>query len=191
MGFDSLKSGIIVKTGDLFAVKASGLLGNLSSILMYPPTDRFHYGIIQRKVKDIDGIEDYEILESIEKGIAVGRLSFYAGQDVKFYRVNCPAYLREKAPIGLTKYGRSKYDYLLILKITVQGVWTIFRNWLAGEGIHPICADDLTWSHDNALVCTEAVDIAYLSVGVSLTGGVCPTPSAFKQAELDGLIEEI
>jgi len=180
-----------LEAGDIFATKASGLLGRLSSALMYPPTDRFHFGLISRKVKDMDGTEDYEILESTGKGITPGRLSFYGEQDIKVYRVNCPAYLRHQAPIELTKYGRSKYDYLLIIKIVIQGTWTIFRNWIMGEGFHPICADDLTWSHDNALVCTEAVDIAYLSVGISLTGGICPTPSAFKQAELDGLMEEI
>ena len=175
-----------LQSGDIFAVKGDGLLGKLASTLMEPKTERFHFGLVWRKVGD-----DYLILESIGKGIAVGRLSFYAGQDVKLYRVNCPASLRRLAPGELTKYGRSKYDYLLLFKIVIQGFWTIFKNFCKGEGIHPIRAEDLTWSHNSALVCTEAVDIAYLSVGVSLTGGVCPTPSAFKQAELDGVITEL
>ena len=99
--------------------------------------------------------------------------------------------MRHRTPVELTKYGRSKYDYSLIIKIVVQGFWAIFKNFCKGEGIHPIRAEDLSWSHNNSFICTEAVDIAYLAVGVSLTGGVCPTPSAFKQAELDGLMGEI
>lgn len=175
-----------LKSGDIFAVKGAGTLAKLASKLTEPYTDRFHFGLVWRRTGN-----DYLILESIGKGVAVGRLSFYAGQDVKIYRVDCPASLRRLAPAALTKYGRSKYDYLLLYKIVIQGFWTIFKNLCKGEGIHPIRAEDLTWSHNNAFVCTEAVDIAYLSVGVSLTGGVCPTPSAFKQAELDGLMEEL
>lgn len=175
-----------LESGDIFAVKGEELLAKLASKLTRPYTDRFHFGLIWRKIGD-----DYLILESIGKGIAVGRLSFYDGQDVKIYRVDCPAHLRHQAPDELTKWGRSKYDYLLILKIVIQGFWVIFKNLCKGEGIHPIRAEDLTWSHDAALVCTEAVDIAYLSIGVSLTGGIIPLPSAFKQAELDGLMGEI
>jgi len=175
-----------LQSGDIFAVKGEGTLAKLASKLTEPYTDRFHYGLIWRRIGS-----DYYILESIGKGVAIGRLSFYAGQDVKIYRVNCPAGLRRLAPAALTKYGRSKYDYLLLAKIVIQGFCTIFKNFCKGEGIHPIRAEDLTWSHNSALVCTEAVDIAYLSVGVNLTGGTCPTPSAFKQAELDGVITEL
>jgi len=175
-----------LEAGDIGEVKGVGTLPKLNAKLTEPHTDRFHFFLIWRKVGD-----DWIILESIGKGIAVGRLSFYAGQDVKFYRVNCPAYYRHRAPLELTKWGRSKYDYPLILSIIIQGLWTIFKNFIKCEGIHPIKAEDISWKHNSALVCTEAVDIAYLSVGVSLTGGTVPLPSAFKQAELDGVMEEI
>ena len=174
-----------LESGDLFATKNLGLLGKLASALMRPKTDRFHFGLIWRKTDS-----GYLILESIGKGIAVGRLSFYGDADIKFYRVNCPQEIRRKAPMALTKYGRAKYDYLLILKIVIQGFWGAIKNFVWGRGFY-VTAKDLTWSHNNSFVCTEAVDIAYLSVGISLTGDICPTPSAFRQAELDGVIEEI
>ena len=175
-----------LEPGDIFATPNDSLIGKLARKLTQPYTDRFHFGVIWKQVGT-----DYLILESIGKGIAVGRLSFYAGQDVKIYRVNCPAYYRHRAPLELTKWGRSKYDYSLILSIIVQGLWTVYKNFCKFEGIHPIKASDISWKHNSALVCTEAVDIAYLMLGFSLTDGVCPTPSSFKQAELDGLMEEI
>jgi hypothetical protein len=176
-----------LEPGDIGAVKGKGILQRAAENLMFPKTDRFHFFLIWRKAGD-----DWIILESVQKGIAVGRLSFYAGQDVKIYRVNCPVSIRRQAPVELTQYGRSKYDYLLLFKIVIQGCWTVLKNFLKGEGIHPIRADDLTWSWDNAFVCTEAVAQAYNMCGLNIIPyGVCPTPSAFKQAELDGLLEEV
>jgi len=172
---------IELQTGDIFATRGSGLLGWLSRSLMEPVTGRYHFGIILQKWRD-----DYLILESISKGLSVGRLSFYEGADIKFYRVSCPQGLRKAAPFELTRWGRSLYDYLLIAKLVVQGLWLLLWH---GRRIRP---EELTWSQDNALLCSEAVDIAYDAVGVNIIPlHVCPTPSAFKQAELDGRIIEL
>jgi len=176
----------MIESGDIFATPNNSLIGKLARKLIRPYNDRFHYGLVWENLGD-----GYLILESVGKGIAVGRLSFYDGQDVKFYRVDCPSELRYSAPYALTKHGRSKYDYLLILRIIVQGLWTVFKNLLKGEGIHPIRAEDLSWARDNSFVCTEAVDEAYKMVGVSIIPyGVCPIPAAFRQAELEGRISE-
>jgi len=172
---------IELQPGDIFATRGSGFFSWLSRNFMAPESDRFHYGIILREWQG-----DYLILESISKGLSVGRLSFYKGADIKFYRVNCPLYLRKAAPLELTKWGRSRYDYLLLTKLIVQGLWLLL--WHRRR----IRAEELTWSQDNALVCTEAVDIAYDAVGVNIIPiHVCPTPSAFRQAEFDGRIIEI
>ncbi|MBA7680597.1 hypothetical protein ES703_88918 [subsurface metagenome] len=172
---------IELQSGDIFATKGSGFLGWLSRSLMMPETNRFHYGIILHEWQG-----DYLILESISKGLSVGRLSFYKGADIKFYRVNCDEDLREAAPLELTRWGRSLYDYLLVAKLVVQGLWLLLWH---RRRIRP---EELTWSQDNALLCSEAVDIAYDAVGVNIIPiHVCPTPSAFRQAEFDGKIEEI
>jgi len=172
---------IELQPGDIFATRGSGLLGWLSRSLMEPETDRYHFGIILQKWQ-----EDYLILESISKGLSIGRLSFYEGADIKFYRVDCDEDLREAAPLELTRWGRSLYDYLLVTKLIIQGLWLLL--WHRRR----IRAEELTWSQDNALLCSEAMDIAYDAVGVNVIPiHVCPTPSAFKQAEFDGKIEEI
>lgn len=176
-----------LEPGDIFCTKGGGIVGWISRSLMAPPTDRFHYGLVWEKV---DG--DYLILESISKGIAIGRLSFYEGGDIKFYRVDCPKELREQAPIELTTWGRSLYDYLLFLKFAFQGI-ALFIKQLFTEGrFRRIRAEELTWVHNNSFLCTEAVDIAYDAVGVNIIPAeTCPIPSAFKQAELDGRISEV
>lgn len=176
-----------LEPGDIFCTKGEGIVGWISRNLMAPPTDRFHYGLVWEKV---DG--DYLILESISKGIAIGRLSFYEGKDIKFYRVDCPKELREQAPIELTRWGRSLYDYLLFLKFAIQGI-ALFIKQLFTEGrFRRIRAEELTWVHNNSFLCTEAVDIAYDAVGVNIIPAeTCPIPSAFKQAELDGRISEV
>ena len=172
---------IELQPGDIFATKGSGFLSWLSRSLMAPETDRYHFGLIWEKAGD-----DWVILESISKGLSVGRLSFYKGADIKFYRANCYQYLRGAAPLELTRWGRSLYDYLLITKLIVQGLWLLLWH---RRRIKP---EELTWSQDNALICTEAVDIAYDAVGVNVIPiHVCPTPSAFRQAELEGRISEI
>ncbi|TET42886.1 MAG: hypothetical protein E3J66_02805, partial [Dehalococcoidia bacterium] len=109
---------IELQTGDIFALKGHGLLGWLSRNLMEPVIGRYHFGIILQKWQD-----DYLILESISKGLSIGRLSFYEGADIKFYRVDCDEDLREAAPYELTRWGRSLYDYLLVAKLVVQGLW--------------------------------------------------------------------
>ena len=172
---------IELQPGDIFATRGSGLLGWLSRNLMEPVTSHYHFGIILQKWQ-----EDHLILESISKGLSIGRLSFYEGADIKFYRVDCDEDLRKASPYELTRWGRSLYDYLLVAKLVVQGLWLLLWH---RRRIRP---EELTWSQDNALLCSEAVDIAYDAVGVNIIPiHVCPTPSAFKQAEFDGKIEEI
>lgn len=176
-----------LEPGDIFSTKGEGILGWLSRNLTAPPTDRFHYGLVWGKVDD-----DYLILESITKGIAVGRLSLYEGADIKFYRVNCPKELREQAPIELTRWGRSLYDYLLIPKLAIQGIALFIEQFFTEGRFRRIRAEELTWVHNNSFLCTEAVDIAYDAVGVNIIPAeTCPIPSAFRQAELDGRITEV
>lgn len=177
----------MLEPGDIFAVKGKGILGWLASKLMAPATDRFHFGLIWQKV---DG--DYIILESIAKGIAVGRLSMYEGKDVEFYRVACPEDLRAQAPIELTKWGRAKYDYLLVVKLVIQGLWLVLKHLIIEGKFRRIRAEELSWTQNDSLVCTEGADIGFDAVGVNVIPiEVCPTPSEFKQAELDERIHKI
>ncbi len=175
-----------LKSGDIFATKGTGLIGWLHKKLFAPSTSRFHFGLLWHKVNN-----DWIILESINKGIAVGRLSFYMGKNIRFYRANCPYGTRRKTGIALTKYGRSRYDYWLIVKIVVGCGVALVRNLLKGK-IRKLKAEDLPYASDSSLICTEAVDIAYLAVGYPITNpSNVPLPSAFEQARLDGRIREL
>jgi hypothetical protein len=176
-----------LEPGDIFATRNEGILGKLAAKLMAPHTDRFHFGLIWERIPEED---DYTILESIGKGIAVGRLSFYEGADIKFYRPDRNN--RHLAPLALTKYGRGEYDYLLIFKIMLQGFWLIFKHIFTEGQIRAIYPWELSWCRDNAFVCTEAVDAAYDLVCDSIIPDeLAPVPAAYKWAELNEEITEI
>ncbi len=106
-----------LQIGDIFATKGGGITGWASRNLFTPYTDRFHHGILWKHL----GGGDFIILESISKGIAVGRLSWYRGKNIEFYRVNVDEDLRFAAP---DKGGDPKrfnriqkaYDYLRKVK---------------------------------------------------------------------------
>lgn len=180
---------IELQPGDIFATKGEGIIGWLSRRLMAPETDRSHYGLVWLKRDN-----DHLILESISKGIAVGRLSFYEGEDIKFYRVNCPKNLRAAAPVELTKWGRSRYDYLLVAKLVVQGLWLVLKHLITEGKIRKIRAEELSpiYTWDSRLICTEAAWCGYNAVGVNIIPyGVPPMPSSFREAELQGRIYKI
>lgn len=179
----------MLESGDIFAVKGRGITGWFARTLTAPETDRFHFGLVWEKVDD-----DYLILESISKGIAVGRLSFYEGKDVKFYRADCPAELSAQAPIELTRWGRSRYDWLLIPKLIIQGFWLILKHLVTEGRFRRIRAEELSpiYTWDSRLLCTEAAWCGYNAVGVNIIPyGVPPMPSSFREAELQGRIKEV
>jgi len=176
------------QAGDIGSTKGKGLLGQLNQTAFVPQTDRFHFFIIWKRLWD----GDYLILESVKKGLAIGRLSWYKGKDIEIYRVNCPIGLRRKAPFGLIDWGRSRYDYWLFVKIPIGAIAALAKILYNEHKVRKLKAEDLPYGTNSALICTEAVDVAYDSVGVNLIPeGVPPLPSAFKQALLDGRMELI
>lgn len=177
----------MLQSGDIFAVKGSGILGWLSRNFMEPETGRYHFGIILLRWQD-----DYLILEALKKGLSVTRLSDYKGVDIKFYRVNCPEDLAMAAPYELTRWGRCNYGWWQLAKVIIQGFALLGKHLVLEGRLGGIRAEEFTWNKDDSPVCTRAVDIAYDAVGVNIIPiHTCPTPSAFRQAEIDGRIEEI
>lgn len=177
-----------LQPGDIFAIKGKGIAGWAVRNLISPSIDRFHFGILWKKLPH----GDFIILESIHKGLAVGKLSWYSAVDIEFYRVDCPWDLRRIAANGLIDYGRSMYDFLLVFKIAVGSLLAFFKVLVKERKIRRLQAEDFPYGQNSSLICTEAVDIAYDSVGVNIIPeGVVPLPNAFRQAELDGLITRI
>lgn len=176
-----------LKPGDIFAIKGSGVIGWLAIRLTQPRTDRFHFGIIWRRFND-----DFLVLESISKGLALGKLSWYESKDIEFYRVKCAEDLRLDAPDGLIDWGRAWYDYFLIVKIFLGGLIAWLKILWKEHRLRKLRAEDIPYCRNSALICTEAVDVAYDSVGVNIIPeGIIPLPSAFKQAEIEGRLEKI
>ncbi len=176
-----------LEPGDIFATRGKGITGWAIRKLLAPSTDRFHFGIIWKQKGN-----DYIILESVSKGIAVGLLSWYDPKDIELYRVDCFKYLRTAAPDHLIIWGRSRYDHLLILKIALGGLLAFMKVLIKERKLRRLKAEDFSYGQNSELICTEAVDIAYDSVGVNLIpGGVIPLPNAFRQAELDGKMKRI
>lgn len=178
-----------LEPGDIFAVKGSGIFSRAVRNLFSPATDRFHFGILWMELPG----NDFVILESLSsKGLCVGKLSWYEDRDVEFYRVNCPADLRYAAPNALVDWGRSKYDCWLIVKIIFGSVaaWMkiLFTEWK----IRRLRPEDLPYTKNSALLCTEAPDVGYDAVGVNVIPlGATPIPNAYKQAEMDNRMTRV
>ncbi len=167
-----------LQPGDIFALRGKGLAGWAARNLIFPGTDRFHFGIVWRKHGN-----DYIILESIfPKGVSVGLLSQYNTNELEFYRVNCSEELRRRAPLGLIRHGRSLYDVFLILKLVTGFVVAQLRLWGMGK-FRKVQPEDIPYVRDSSFVCTEAVQAAYLSVGVSIVPkGIVPMPNSYMKA---------
>lgn len=177
-----------LQPGDVFATKGRGTTGWAVRRLLSPTMDRYHFGIIWKCLKG----DDFLILESISKGLAVGKLSWYQSTDVEFYRVECPQELRIAAPGSLVDWGRAKYDYWLIGRILSGAAVALVRILLKEHRLRRLRAEDFPYGKNSALICTEAVDVAYDAVGVNLIPeGILPLPNAFRQAELDGRMRKV
>ena len=172
--------------GDIAGVKGKGVLAKLQSIFVTPKTDRFHHFLIGDYIEDDD---DYVILESINKGIAVGRLSFYKPEDIEIYRLDDPYWMEigKKAAQALTWYGRSSYDYMLIIKLFLSIPYLIMKC-----GMPPWVPEQIPYGRDNSFVCTEAAAVGYADIDHRIIPkGVIPMPASFKQALDRGVIKRI
>ena len=172
---------------DIGATRGKGPLLWLSQNLLEPKTDRIHFFIIGDYLPWDD---DYVILESIGKGIAVGRLSFYKPEDVEIYRVNLghgplvpklAFELRRRVAAELTRVGRARYDYILYIQLILGALSLLLRGKLP-----PWKPEQIPYGRNKAYICTEAARYGWRAVGHPIfPEGVAPTPSAFKQALIE------
>ena len=178
---------------DICATRGKGPLLWFSQHLLEPKTDRIHFFIISGYLPWDD---DYIILESIGKGMAVGRLSFYKPEDLEIYRVNLSGdprlsevgkLLRRQVADELTKVGRARYDYILYLQLIAGGISLLLKGKLP-----PWSPDQIPYGRNKAYICTEAARYGWRARGHPIfPEGMAPTPSAFKQALIDGKMRKI
>jgi len=178
---------------DIGATKGKGPLLWFSRHLLEPKTDRIHFFVIGDYLPWDD---DYVILESIGKGIAVGRLSFYKPEDVEIYRVNLGPgplvpklahELRRRVAAELTRVGRARYDYILYIQLILGALSLLLRGKLP-----PWKPEQVPYGRNKAYICTEAARYGWRAVGHPIfPEGVAPTPSAFKQALIEKKMRKI
>jgi hypothetical protein len=176
--------------GDIGAVKGRGIFAWLSNKLLVPHTDRFHFFVIWDY---LTWDKDYVILESIGKGIAVGRLSFYNPDNIEIYR---PVLTGEEDPVGLlgckacaelTKKGRARYDYILYAQLLLGAL----RLMLSGK-FPPYDPAQLPYGRNQDYVCTEAANYGWREVGHPIIEpGTVPVPAGYEKARILGEITQI
>lgn len=155
------------------------------SRLFLPYTDRFHFLIVRKYLPDFD---DYEFIESsARKGMRHGLLfREYGNADVEVYDVNCPETVKWQAAESLLLYGKSAYDFGMVLRMVIQ-VPRIFFRMLMERDIRPFYADDFHYRPDGAFICTEALCQAYNEASWNIIApDIPPLPCALKSAVFTG-----
>lgn len=177
----------------LFPGDTGRIMGGERSILkqgnklIKPQTPYVHHIMIG---DEIPWADDYVILESIGKGIAVGRLSFYHPAEIEIYRHNIPQWqeLGKIAAAELTIAGRGKYDYKLIFDLAMQAVGKILFKWK----LPPYDFREFEYKNDDAFICTEAAAEGWRLAGFPIIPlGVVPTPAAFQHAIDTGKLRRV
>jgi len=183
-----------IPPGACVATKKKGINGWLLENFFRPRTDRVHHVLVRDYVPEID---DYEFIESIHiglfgKGIRHGYLfAEYEGVDVEIYTVSSvdPA-TAKRAPLELMRFGKSPYDFFLIISVLVQVPWVFIRNLIKERRFRKFRAQDFRYKPDTSFLCTEVYWHAYHLVGVDIVStGVLPFPSAYKEALDKGVIK--
>ena len=179
-----------LKTGYIGARKGSkyGPAPLLARTLLMPYTDRHHFFILGDYIEDED---DWVILESIAKGVAVGRLSWYDKSELEFYRpFQFTEEMGKKAAQQSTRYGRCGYGYLLYLAMIRYGLKALFWNIIRYRWFH-IYYTDIPNIENRSLICTELVNNAYKGLARIFDDRYEATPSNFEQQVKLGFIEKV
>ncbi len=174
--------------GDIVGVESKGLIGRLSHAAITPQTRLYHFLLIGDYIQDDD---DYEILESIGRGVSIGRLSWYAGNRYDVFRVNLP----NAGPLGrlaierASAFGRMGYDYSLFLRFAGDAIRHSWNHLIKDHTIPRMEPRDFCLTKDRAFICTEFVVASWDLVGVPVIAiQDAPVPAAFIRSAQAGRI---
>jgi len=148
--------------GDIVGVKSKGIIPWLSKNAIVPRTDLFHFLLIGYPING----GDYTILESIGKGPALGRLSWYKAREYVVFRVNHEdsAIMGERVMRFASKFGRYHYDWKLYARIFAWalGYWLkeIFTGHIPPRPVYPT---SIPYKTDQDFICIELVFEAWLN----------------------------
>lgn len=179
--------------GDIVGVRGGkGPLTWLSYHAIIPHTPLFHFLLIRDYAMFED---DYNILESIGKGTAVGRLSWYKNHEYVVFRVNHEDadHMGKVAANLASKFGRHKYDLKLYLKIFAWALGYWLKEIATGHiPPRPVTPVQIPYERDGDFICIELVFEAWKQVGFRIRGyGHAPVPAEVILARDRGDIEVI
>lgn len=178
--------------GDGVGVQGGPPLGTISEKAIVPHTDLYHFFVIGDYIESED---DYVILESIGKGTAVGRLSWYAGKRYTVFRMNDPDFVRlgKLATELASRYGRRHYDYGLYMKLFTwaAGYWA--KEILTGHiPPRPVTTDMIPYKTDRDFICIELYFEVWKLVGRRIRlHGCAPVPAEVINAVNRGVLAVI
>jgi hypothetical protein len=164
---------IILQKGDIVGVAGRGLPGWMNRNFVRPRTDMFHFLLIGDYIPTED---DYTTLESVKKGVTIGRLSWYKGRAYTVFRLNWTAaeHFGRQAFNRASQFGRHRYDWFMAAGL----VFTWVRH-----GFRPLHVADIPYERDDRFLCTELVFEAYRLAGIRLREqGHAPLPAEIKLA---------
>jgi len=177
LSFDE-RGRVIYQPGDIVGVRGGkGPIPWLSYHAIVPQTPLFHFLLIGDRI----GTEDYVILESIGKGTAFGRLSWYRNREHVVFRVNHEnAEDMGNLAVNLaSKFGRRRYDWKLYVRIFAWalGYWLkeILKLHFPPRPVYPT---QIPYKTDQDFICIELVFEAWKEVGFRIREhGHAPVPA--------------
>jgi len=136
-----------------FYAKKTSTLAILANKIFTPHTHLYHAAIIGHYIPEED---DYEIMESIGRGISLGRLSFYNKNEyVVYYPSNINLSVGEELWIKASKYGRIGYDYKFYPILLLNIINIEFNNLKKYHKFKAISPTELNIHPDHEMVCTR------------------------------------
>lgn len=169
---------VFYRAGDGVGVVGSGPLDWLSENAITPKTKLFHFFVLGDYIEEDD---DYVILESIGKGTAVGRLSWYSTKQYTVFRMNDPDYvaLGKLAAERASIFGRRHYDYALYLKLFTWAAGYWLKEIATGHiPPRPARPDMIPYKTDRDFICIELYFAIWNLVGRRIRAhGHAPVPA--------------
>lgn len=160
--------------GDLFATPPGNPIEQSFAFVMNSET--YHWGMVVHSYMTEAGM-DYEIMESIPRGISVGILGkMYGDKAIRVYRVKVsPRPSASEVEWVANGYGRSFYGFVALPGVVI---------WLIGNHISRALSLKPPALNPDAVICSAFVTLVWRDLGVDLVPqSAYPTPDMVEKSE--------
>jgi hypothetical protein len=169
----------------------ASLLTQGSRAFFYPHTWYYHTAILGEYIPEE---RDYEILESINQGVRLGRLSFYKD---RIFRLYWPTGVNQgigrDIKIRASKFGRVNYDWLFYFDIAIAFIKVQINNLKVYHRFFSARPDELHVNRHVNFVCTRFSEEFWslYNADVPFPQTWAPLPAAYEKAVEEGKLELI